>query len=371
MSSSDSGSLKTPLYSAHAEMGARLVSFSGWEMPVQYSSIREEHMAVRTGAGIFDVSHMGEFAFKGRAAIDLLQYLTTNDLESLSVGSCHYSFLLNASGGSVDDTMIYRLSDDEFLAVVNAGNIEKDWDHVRDVAQSYPGADVSNSSDNYALLAVQGPRAFELVQEAISTNLGALPFHSVVSDHIHGKNIKIATSGYTGENGLEIFARPEDVVDIWGRFLALGVAPCGLGARDTLRLEASLALYGHELDEQTSPIEARLGFAVAGSGEYLGSDAVAIQRKNGTQKTLVMIEMVDRAIPRQGYPILSSEGDGIGTVTSGSLAPFLNKKIGMGYVATGFAKTGTDVGIQVRDRVMKGKLVKRPFYKRPIRAPMP
>jgi aminomethyltransferase len=359
---------ETALHAAHTHLGARLVPFAGWSMPVQYSSIREEHLAVRNGAGIFDVSHMGEFVFQGQKAIECLQYLTTNNLESLAVGSCHYSFFLTESGCTVDDTMIYRVANDEFLAVVNAGNVSKDWAHLQKVAQKYPGADIRDCSEDYALLALQGPQSLKLVQEAISTDLSALPFHSVVQDKLGGADVLIATSGYTGENGLEIFAHPDRIVNIWNQLESIdGITPCGLGARDTLRLEASLVLYEHELDEDTSPIEARLGFAVSKSGGYVGSRAVAAQRAAGPKKLLVMIEMMDRAIPRQGYPILSEAGEEIGAVTSGSLAPYLEKNIGMGYVKAEYARIGNSVGIGVRDRVMKAVQVKRPFYQRPKR----
>jgi aminomethyltransferase len=360
--------LKTPLHAIHQDHGARLVAFAGWDMPVKYTSIRNEHLAVRTQAGLFDVCHMGEFLFKGRAAAELLQKLSTNDLSGLAVGSCHYSFFLHESGGTVDDTMIYRIGSDEYLAVVNAGNIDKDWAHVESVAEGFPGADITNQSAKYGLLALQGPLALEIMKSLVSTNLGALPFHSIVEDNIGGIDVRIATSGYTGENGLEIFVSADKVVSLWEILINLeGVSACGLGARDTLRLEASLALYGHELDDETSPIEARLGFAVSDSVKYIGYDVIAEQRASGTRKTLVAIEMTDRAIPRQGYKVESSDAQEIGVVTSGSLAPFLNKNIGMAYIEPKYAKVGNAVGIRVRDKVVAAKLVKRPFYNRPTR----
>jgi aminomethyltransferase len=359
---------KTPLHAIHLDHGARLVPFSGWDMPVQYGSIRDEHLAVRTRAGLFDVCHMGEFLFKGRVAAELLQRLSTNDLSGLAVGRCHYSFFLHESGGTVDDTMIYRIGSDEYLAIVNAGNIDKDWAHVESVAKSFPGADITDQSAKFGLLALQGPLALELMKSLVSTDLVALPFHFIVKDNIGGIDVRIATSGYTGENGLEIFVSADKVVNLWEILINLeGVSPCGLGSRDTLRLEASLALYGHELDDETSPIEARLGFAVSHSGKYIGSDVIMKQRASGTRKTLVAIEMTDRAIPRQGYTVESSDAQKIGVVTSGSLAPFLNKNIGMAYIKPKYAKMGSTVGIRVRDKVVAAKLVKRPFYKRPTR----
>ena len=368
MSSNDPTKQVTPLHSAHLALGARLVPFAGWSMPVQYSSIREEHLAVRNCAGLFDVSHMGEFRFRGKIGLECLQHLTTNDPKSLKVGCCHYSFFLGESGGVVDDTMIYRLAEDEFLAVVNAGNVAKDWAHVQIVAQNFPGADIIDCSEDYALLAIQGPDSLKLLQGALSTDLSTLAFHSVVRDELDGADVIIATSGYTGENGLEIFAHSDHIVDIWNRLISIdGITPCGLGARDTLRLEASLALYGHELDENTSPIEAKLGFAVAKSGDYVGAQAIVDQRSAGPNKLLVMIEMTDRAIPRQGYPILSKAGVEIGRVTSGSLAPYLEKNIGMGYVKSKYARIGDPLSIGIRDKVMRAVQVKRPFYQRPKR----
>lgn len=362
-------SKRTPLFESHVALGARIVPFSGWDMPVQYSSIRDEHRAVRTAAGLFDVSHMGEFSFRGDEARSLLQFLTTNDIDRLEPGACHYTFFLNAAGGTVDDAVVYRRSEDEFLVVVNAGNIAKDWAHVKGVAEDrFPGADIQDVSDEWALMALQGPGAFDIAQPLVRTRLDALPFHAIAEDRIEGADVLIATSGYTGENGLEIFSAATDAERLWAAFTAdPAVIPCGLGARDTLRLEASLALYGHELDEETSPIEARLGFAVSESGDYVGADVVARQRAEGTDRSLVMIEMVDRAIPRQGYRIVSSDGKPVGTVTSGSLAPWLEKNIGMGYVTPAQRKVGTEIGIEVRDRVAAARVVKRPFYSRPKR----
>lgn len=360
--------MRIPLHDLHVASGARIVPFAGWDMPVQYSSIKEEHHAVRSACGLFDVSHMGEFRFRGQAGRDLLQFLTTNDLESLPVGACQYTFFLNENRGTVDDAMVYRLDVLDFLVVVNAGNIDKDWSHVEAVAADFPGAEVANESAEFALLAVQGPRAFETVGALVGQKLDDLAFHTLREIQIDNRPVLAAASGYTGENGLELFVSPGDVEGVWNRLSERPeVTPCGLGARDTLRLEASLALYGHELDDVTSPLEARLGFAVASEGDYLGSDWIAEQRAAGPERLLVMIEMVDRAIPRQGYEILSDKGAPIGHVTSGSLAPWLNKHIGMGYVEAGHAKVGRRVGIRIRDRVVEAVQVKRPFYKRPER----
>ncbi|MBE83817.1 glycine cleavage system aminomethyltransferase GcvT [bacterium] len=361
-------SYRTPLYEAHLALGGRMVPFASWEMPVQYSSIKSEHRAVRTEAGLFDVSHMGEFVFRGEQSVDLLQHLTTNDVNSLAVGFCHYSFILNASGGIVDDTMVYRRTLDDFLVVVNAANIQKDWDHIQTVARQFPCADIVDESQDWALLALQGPAAFDVISPHVDVAPSHMPFHTIQQARFDQIDVWIAASGYTGENGLEIFAPSDSVQGIWNALLDdNSVSPCGLGARDTLRLEASLALYGHELDDDTTPLEARLGFAVAASGSYVGAEAITQQRAEGPQKSLIMIEMVDRAIPRQGYPIQSSSGESIGVVTSGSLAPWLNKNIGMGYVDPSHTSIGTELWIQVRDRAMAASVVQRPFYSRPKR----
>lgn len=363
-----SQSQRTVLYDSHKRLGARMVPFAGWEMPVQYESIKSEHHAVRSSCGVFDVSHMGEFVFNGQAAIDLLQYATTNDISRLDVGSCHYSFFLNKDRGTVDDAMVYRRGTVEYLVVVNAGNIAKDWAHVQSLSDYFPGCDVTDESVSTCLLAVQGPEALEIVGELSASDLATMPFHTLKHAEIAGNTVLLATSGYTGENGLEIFVDSTSASDVWQAILDTNrVTPCGLGARDTLRLEASLALYGHELDDSTSPIEAGLGFAVAKDGDYLGAEWVNRQRSEGVSKQLVMLEMVDKAIPRQGYEILNEDGAPIGTVTSGSLAPWIGKQIGMGYIDPTYAKISAEVGIQIRNRVAKAVQVRRPFYKRPKR----
>ncbi|HAA77683.1 TPA: glycine cleavage system aminomethyltransferase GcvT [Candidatus Latescibacteria bacterium] len=359
---------QTPLHVAHVEAGARMVPFGGWDMPVQYSSIKEEHHAVRSSCGLFDVSHMGEFAFRGLAACDLLQHLTTNDIAELSTGACHYTFLLNGNGGTVDDAMVYRRDESDYLVVVNAGNIDKDWAHVQTVCKGFAGADVTNESDQHALVALQGPLALTVAGSLVGVDLTEVPFHALVEADIDDMAVLVATSGYTGENGVEIFVSAENAVRLWSQIADLEcVSLCGLGARDTLRLEASLALYGHELDDDTSPLEAKLGFAVSKTGDYVGADRMREQRASGTSKSLVMLEMVDRAIPRQGYEIVNDSGSPIGEVTSGSLAPWLKKQIGMGYVRTDFARIGQEVGIKIRDKVARAIQVKRPFYRRPSR----
>ena len=362
---------RTPLLEVHQSLNARMVPFEGWEMPVQYSGIVEEHRAVRSAAGLFDVSHMGEFEISGPGAKDFLQFLTTNDLEKLRVGRCQYSFLLNSEGGTVDDTMIYRRADNTYLLVVNASNIEKDWAHVSNVATNFAQFELVNRSEDYALLALQGPRAENILNPLTDLDLGSLRFHQIAETTISDHSVLLAASGYTGENGFEIFTSPESVSTVWNTLLDKGTSrnlkPCGLGARDTLRLEASLALYGHELDDETSPLEASLGFAVARNGTYLGSDVMQKQRTEGLSKTIVMLEMKDRGIPRQGYEIQSPGGEVVGKITSGSIAPWLDKSIAMGYVPPALSDIGQTLHISVRNRILQAEVVSRPFYKRPDR----
>lgn len=358
---------RTPIYETHKALGARMVDFGGWEMPVQYSGILEEHRAVRTASGLFDVSHMGEFEFRGPGAHDLLQYLTANDVSNLEVGRAQYSMLLNERGGTIDDIIVYRLGDTEYLMVVNAGNIDKDWRHVRTVAEQFSGVTVTNRSDDYALFALQGPNAAKILGLLTDDPVTELPYYGVMPASVGGLDTIVARTGYTGEDGFEIFVDADMAVALWETLLAEGemhdLLPAGLGARDTLRLEASMPLYGHELDEDTSPIEAGLGYFVAREGSYIGSEAIRRQRADGVKKKLAMLEMVDRGIPRQGYEV-QVDGRIVGHVTSGSYAPFLEKNIAMAYVTPDVAQVGREVAVVIRGRPSQARIVKRPFYKR-------
>ncbi len=357
----------TALYDRHVSAGARIVPFAGWEMPVQYSGIRQEHTAVRTHAGLFDVSHMGQLEFHGNAGFGCLQRLTTSDVSKLRVGRCQYSFFVNEAGGTVDDAMVYRVEEDRILVVVNASNTEKIESHVRAHLTATEEDAVRNSSEEWNLIALQGPEAREVLRGlGTPEELVSLPFHAVAPGELLGVTTYVAASGYTGENGYEIFVK-DGVETVWDGLVDAGGASfrlCGLGARDTLRLEASLALYGHELDEETTPIEAGLGFAVS-SGDYLGSDVLARQKESGPAKRLVSLVLADRAIPRQGCPVESVDGEVVGIVTSGTMAPWLNKPIAMAYVQPGNHGIGTRLNVDVRGRKAAGKVVKRPFYKRP------
>ena len=358
---------RTPLYEIHRKANARLIDFGGWEMPVQYAGIVAEHRAVRSQAGLFDVSHMGEFEFRGAGARALVQFLTTNDINRLGIGRGQYSLLLDENGGAVDDIIVYRLGKTTYLIVVNAANVDKDWAHVQAVAQSFDRVQVTNHSEEFALLALQGPKAEAVLAPIANRDLSAIGFFRIRKAELAGIPVHIARTGYTGEgmNGFEIFTRPEDATAIWNALIASPyVSPAGLGARDTLRIEASLPLYGHELDEETTPIEAGLEMFVSPNRNFLGADALDQQRANGLTKTLVMLEMIDRGIPRQGYDILNTRGNAIGNVTSGTIAPHIQKNVAMGYVPPDYAKIGTELAIAIRNRALKARVVPKPFFKR-------
>lgn len=358
---------RTPIYETHKALGARMVDFGGWEMPVQYSGILEEHRAVRTAAGLFDVSHMGEFEFHGPGAQDFLQHLTANDVGRLEVGRAQYSMLLNERGGTIDDIILYRLGDEEYLMVVNAGNTDKDWHHGSTVAQQFPGVTLANRSDDYALFALQGPNAAKIMSLLTDDPVTDLSYYGVMPANVGGLDTIVARTGYTGEDGFEIFVEADIAIALWETLLAEGelhgLVPAGLGARDTLRLEASMPLYGHELDEETSPLEAGLGRFVAREGTFIGSEAIRRQRAEGLKKKLIMLEMIDRGIPRQGYEVQVA-GRTVGHVTSGSYAPFLEKNIAMAYVTPDVAEIGREVSVVIRGRPVRARIVKRPFYKR-------
>lgn len=365
----DAALKRTRLYRQHVQLNAKMVEFGGWEMPVQYTGIIEEHRAVRTAAGLFDVSHMGQIQVSGAGARDFLQYLAANDVRKLDVGRCQYSFLLNERGGTIDDMMVYRTGPDAYTLVVNASNADKDWAHVLATGTGRRGVRLENRSGDRALLAFQGPLAGEILAELTSDDLEALRFHDVRPHTVAGLPVMLAASGYTGENGFEIFVASDEVESLWRALLEAGrragAVPAGLGARDTLRLEASLALYGHELDESTSPLEANLGFAVAKSGAYIGSEAIREQLAGGVSKRLVMLEMIDRGIPRQGYGICRPDGSAAGVITSGSVSPWTGKNIALGFVDPKLARRGQELLVSVRKRRLRAKVVRRPYYRRP------
>ncbi len=355
---------RTPLYSCHAELGAKLVDFAGWEMPVQYDGVIDEHRAVRTAAGMFDVSHMGEVRVKGMGAEAFLQRLTPNDVSKLAPGRAHYSGLLTDRGTYIDDLLIYRLAGDDFLVVVNASNADRDFEWIRERADG--NTSVTNESDRYALIAVQGPKAVEILTPLATPGMADLRYYAFLQGEVAGQPAIISRTGYTGEDGVELYVAPEDAPEIWRRLLSLGVKPAGLGARDTLRLEAAMALYGHEIDETTTPFEAGLAWVVKlGKGEFLGREALQAQQAAGLDRKLVGFEVQGRGIARQGHTVLAREGgEVVGAVTSGTWSPTFEKALGMAYVPVALSAPGTPLTLDVRGKALPATVVDMPFYRR-------
>jgi aminomethyltransferase len=343
--------LRTPLHERHVAAGARMVPFAGWEMPVQYEGVIQEHRAVRTDAGVFDVSHMGEIEVEGPRAHDLLQSLLSNDLDRIGVGAAQYTLLTNERGGIIDDLIVYRLDECRYLLIVNASNREADYEWLKN--REHRGSDVRDVSDEYALLAVQGPRAIE--------RLGLPPTKSFTFDmaEIDGVEVMVNRTGYTGEDGCELMAMADDAVRLWDAVLARGVVPCGLGARDTLRLEVCFPLHGNDITEDTDPISAGLGWACALDTDFTGVEDLRRVKEDGPARKLAAFVMSERAIPRQGMPI-----EGGGEVTSGTHSPMLDQGIGLGYVPAEQAAPGTELTIDVRGRPRGAEVVKKPIYKR-------
>jgi aminomethyltransferase len=363
MAKSD-GLKRTPLYDCHLESGARIVDFAGWEMPVQYAGVIEEHRAVRTEAGLFDVSHMGEVRVRGEGAEAFLQRITPNDVTKLAPGRAHYSGLLTDRGTYVDDLLIYRLAADDFLVVVNASNAERDFEWMASRANGE--AEVENVSDRYALLALQGPKALEILTPLATPGAAGLRYYGFLQGEVAGVPALISRTGYTGEDGFELYLAPEDAPAVWRRLLEAGASPAGLGARDTLRLEAAMALYGHEIDESTTPFEAGLAWVVKlDKGDFLGRDALAAQRERGTPKKLVGFEVQGRGIARQGHGVLSEGGESVGAVTSGTWSPTFEKALGLAYVPPEMAAPGTPITVDVRGKGLPAVVVETPFYRRP------
>ena len=361
---SDTPLKRTPLYAVHVRAGARMVPFGGWEMPVQYSGIVEEHRTVRSAVGLFDVSHMGEFEVAGPGALAVLQRLTTNDVSAQAVGQIQYSLLCYPDGGIVDDLTLYRLGDDRFMLTVNAANIDKDWAWVTEHGRG--DARWSNVSAETALLAVQGPRAEALVGRLADMDVTAIGYYRFASGKVAGIAVIISRTGYTGEDGFELFVSAGEGERLWDALMdagkADGIVPVGLGARDTLRLEMKYALYGNDIDQTTNPIEAGLGWVVKlGKGEFIGRAAVLRVKAEGPRRKLVGFEMVDRAVARHGYRILK-DGVAIGVVTSGSYGPQVDGYIGMGYVPTRRSRVGDEFEVEVRGKGQRAKVVQTPFY---------
>ncbi len=359
---------RTPLYEQHVALGARLVEFSGWEMPVQYSSILEEHRAVRTRAGLFDVSHMGEFKVDGSDALAFLQHLVPNDVARLTINQALYTQICLPDGGTIDDLIIYKLEDNHYMLVVNAGNIDKDFAWVEKQAGDFH-VQVTNQSDTTALLALQGPEAQSILQALTKVDLSTILYYHCEPGLVNGINCTISRTGYTGEDGFELYCASVDVPKLWNDLLEAGknhgLLPAGLGARDTLRLEASYCLYGHELDEETNPLEASLGWTVKlNKDEFIGHDALLKAKEQGLKRKLIGIEMVERGVCRGGY-LIYEEDQQIGVLTSGAPSPTLNKNIGIGYVEASHAIIGKPVFVDIRGKRVAAQLVALPFYKRP------
>lgn len=353
----------TPFTDIHIALGAKMHEFAGYNMPIEYSGINDEHMTVRTGVGVFDVSHMGEIWIKGPKALDLLQRVCSNDASKLALGQAQYTYFPNGKGGIVDDIIVYYFEPEKYMLVVNASNIEKDWNWLQQ--NNTVGAELENASDHTAQLAVQGPKATELLQKLTSVNLSEIPFyHFKVGDFAGVKNVILSNTGYTGSGGFELYFYPEEGVKIWNALFEAGeeygIKPIGLGARDTLRLEKGYCLYGNDIDDTTSPIEAGLGWITKFSEgrNFIDRDILEKQKTEGVSKKLIRFELIERGIPRHGYEIVNADDEIIGTVTSGTMLPDSRKGIGMGYVKTEYTKSDSTIFIKIRTKNLEAKIIK-------------
>jgi aminomethyltransferase len=357
---------RTPLYDAHLAADGKLVEFAGWQMPVQYSGVLQEHRAVRTAAGLFDVSHMGEFRVSGEGAEAFLQGMTPNDVAKLKPGRIHYSGLLTERGTYVDDLLVYRLAAEEFLLVVNAANAEKDFAWLAEHNDS--GVTLEDVSSDYGLIAVQGPKAEEILSGLTTTDLAAIRYYAFVLGEVDSRSVLISRTGYTGEDGFELYLPPEDTLPVWNRLLEEGgpegLVPAGLGARDTLRMEAAMALYGHEIDDTITPLEARLQWVVKlQAADFIGRQALVEIQERGLSRRLVGFRVEGRGIARQGHKVVA-DGEAVGFVTSGTFSPTLEKALGMAYVPVSMAASGTSVSLDIRGKRVPAVIVDLPFYKR-------
>ena len=358
----------------HIELGAKMVPFAGFNMPLEYIGIKAEHLAVRNSVGVFDVSHMGEFYVKGPNALKFVQYVTSNDAFVLFPGKIQYSCFPNGKGGIVDDLLVYCIDNVTYLLVVNASNVDKDYAHLSAIAPKFsitPGKELYNASDEICQLAVQGPLALKAMQKICDKNVTDMEYYTFQKLTIGGiKDAIFSTTGYTGSGGCEIYVANEDADKLWNAVFEAGkefdIKPIGLGARDTLRLEMGFCLYGNDIDDTTSPIEAGLGWITKFSeakGDFIDKDYMLKQKSEGLRRKLVGFELVDKGIPRHGYTVCDANGTEIGIVTSGTMGPAIKKPVGMAYVAAGFSKAGSEIFIKVRDRLLKAVVVKTPFYK--------
>lgn len=357
----------TALSHIHESLGAKMVPFAGYNMPVQYEGVNAEHEIVRNGVGVFDVSHMGEFLISGPNALALIQKVTTNDASTLVIGKAQYSCLPNENGGIIDDLIIYQIKEEQYLLVVNASNIDKDWNWIS--SKNDVGADMKNISDEYSLLAIQGPMAMEAMQSLTSVDLAGIKYyHFEVADFAGAENVIISATGYTGSGGFEIYAKNNEIEQIWNKVFeagkAYGIKPIGLAARDTLRLEMGFCLYGNDINDTTSPFEAGLGWITKFTKDFTNSENLKAQKEAGVSRKLIGFELTERGIPRHDYEIVDKDGNVIGIVTSGTMAPSLNKGIGLGYVTTEFAGVDSEIFIRIRKNDIPAKVVKLPFYKK-------
>ena len=357
----------TALTSIHESLGAKIVPFAGYNMPVQYEGVNIEHQNVREHVGVFDVSHMGEFLISGPNSLELVQRVSSNDASKLTIGRAQYAYLPNETGGIVDDMLVYKMKEDEYLLVVNASNIDKDWAHIS--KHNIMNADIRDLSEDYSLLAIQGPKAVEAMQSLTSVDLSAIKFyHFEVADFAGAEHVIISATGYTGSGGFEIYCKNSDAKQIWKKVFeagaSFGIKPAGLAARDTLRLEMGYCLYGNDIDETTSPFEAGLGWVTKFTKPFVNYEQLQKNKENGVDRKLVAFEMDDRAIPRGGYEIKDSSQKDLGIVTSGTMSPSMGVGIGMGYVPPVFAAPGSKIYIQIRKKLVSATVVKLPFYKK-------
>jgi len=356
----------TALSKIHESLGAKMVPFAGYNMPVQYEGVKAEHEVVRTGVGVFDVSHMGEFLLTGEHALDLIQKVSSNDATKLVPGKAQYSCLPNDKGGIVDDLIIYMMEENKYLLVVNASNIQKDWDWIS--SHNTMGAEMRDLSEGYSLLAIQGPKASEAMQSLTPVKLDEIPFYNFEVGEFAGiEHVIISATGYTGSGGFEIYCKNEEVEQVWKKVFEAGadwgIKPIGLAARDTLRLEMGYCLYGNDISDTTSPLEAGLGWVTKFTKDFINSEALAAQKEAGVTRKLVGFELVERGIPRHDYPIVDADGNEIGIVTSGTMSPSTGKAIGLGYVPKDLSAPGSEIYIQVRNKNIKAVVAKPPFYK--------
>ena len=358
---------QVPLQHVHEALGAKMVPFAGFNMPVQYEGVNIEHETVRNGVGVFDVSHMGEFLLTGEKALDLIQKVCSNDASVIKIGKAQYACMPNDKGGIVDDLIIYRMKENQYLLVVNASNIDKDWEWISKYNDM--GVEMRNLSDDYSLLAIQGPKSIEAMQSLTSVNLADIPFYGFeVADFAGVEHVIISATGYTGSGGFEIYCKNEEVEQIWNKVFeagkSFGIKPIGLAARDTLRLEMGFCLYGNDIDDTTSPLEAGLGWVTKFTKDFVNAENLKKQKEEGVKRKLVGFELVGKGIPRHDYEIVDNTGNVIGKVTSGTMAPSLGKAIGMGYVTIENSKVDTEIFIRIRKNDVPAKVVKTPFYKK-------